>query len=197
MTCEDVAALELQSQSEVANGSFKLLDILHHFSSGMKALGTEMVYVGVDELRQACGGAGFLLSSSIADTWMEVAPFPTYEGVNVIMYQQSSRLIFKQAEKLKQGKEVIDFFSYLAKTDELISTPSGATSAQAFLEPDHIERALATRAAFFIRKVHQMMSESTAPSKTKQNDLFALEVNRMTKLHLVYIMYSRARAKIA
>jgi len=87
MTCEDVAALELQSQREVANGSFKLLDILHHFSSGMKALGTEMVYVGVDELRQACGGAGFLLSSGIADSWMEAAPFPTYEGVNVIMYQ--------------------------------------------------------------------------------------------------------------
>ena len=51
MTCMDVGALELQSQREVANGSFKLLDILHHFSSGMKALGTEIVYVGVDELR--------------------------------------------------------------------------------------------------------------------------------------------------
>ena len=53
----------------------------------MKALGTELVYVGMDELRQACGGAGFLLSSGIADSWNEVAPFPTYEGVNVIMYQ--------------------------------------------------------------------------------------------------------------
>ena len=106
-------------------------------------------------------------------------------------------MIFKQAEKLKQGKDVIDFFAYLAKTDKLLSTPSGATSVEAFLEPDHIERALATRAAFFIRKVHKMISESTAPSKTKQNDLFAIEVNRMTKLHLIFIMYSRARAKIA
>ena len=42
-----------------------------------------------------------------------------------------------------------------------------------------------------------MVSESTASSKAKQNELFALEVNRMTKLHLIYIMYSRARAKIA
>lgn len=83
----DVGKLELQSQKEVENGSFKLLDILHHFSSGMKALGTEIVYVGVDELRQACGGAGFLLSSGIADMWAEQGPFPTFEGVNVIMYQ--------------------------------------------------------------------------------------------------------------
>ena len=106
-------------------------------------------------------------------------------------------MIFKMAEKLKQGKDVIDFFSYLGKTDQLLSTPSGATSVEAFLDADHIERALATRAAYFVRKVHQMLSESTAPSKTKQNDLFAIEVNRMTKLHLIYIMYSRARAKIA
>lgn len=67
----DVGKLELQSQREVENGSFKLLDILHHFSSGMKALGTEICYVGLDELRQACGGAGFLLSSGIADQWAE------------------------------------------------------------------------------------------------------------------------------
>ena len=67
----DVGKLELQSQREVENGSFKLLDILHHFSSGVKALGTEICYVGLDELRQACGGAGFLLSSGIADQWAE------------------------------------------------------------------------------------------------------------------------------
>lgn len=52
----------------------------------MKALGTDIVYIGMDELRQACGGAGFLLSSGIADMWAEQGPFPTFEGVNVIMY---------------------------------------------------------------------------------------------------------------
>ena len=37
----------------------------------MKAIGTEMVYNGMDELRQACGGAGFLKTSGIADQWAE------------------------------------------------------------------------------------------------------------------------------
>ena len=41
-----------------------------------------------------------------------------------------------------------------------------------------------------------MLAESKAPSKTKQNELFAMEVNRMTKLHIVYIMYERAKAKL-
>jgi len=37
----------------------------------MKALATSIVYHGVDELRQSCGGAGFLLASGIADWWIE------------------------------------------------------------------------------------------------------------------------------
>ena len=79
---------------------------------------------------------------------------------------------------------------------QLLSTPSGATTVEEFLQPDHIQRALATRAAFIVNTTHAILTESKAPSKTKQNDLFAMEVNRMTKLHLIYIMYERARAKL-
>ena len=71
MIVTDISKVEQESKIEVANGSFKLLDILHHFSAGMKALATEICYVGMDELRQACGGSGFLLSSGIADMWAE------------------------------------------------------------------------------------------------------------------------------
>ena len=122
LVSEDLAQLELQSSKEVANGSFKLLDILHHFSSGMKALGTDLCYIGMDQLRQACGGAGFLLSSGVADIWADSAPYPTFEGVNVIMYQQSSRMLLKQAEKIKKGKNVDDFFAYLRDTAKLLSS---------------------------------------------------------------------------
>lgn len=110
LTVNDIAEVEGQSQREVQNGSFKMLDILHHFSSGMKALATETTYTGVDELRQACGGSGWLMSSGIADMWAEQGPFPTYEGVNVVMYQQSSRMLLKQAQKVKSGKAPHEFF---------------------------------------------------------------------------------------
>ena len=149
----DLAVMESQSSKEVENGSFKLLDILHHFSSGVKALFTELCYVGSDELRQACGGAGFLLSSGIADWWAEQGPFPTFEGVNVIMYQQSSRMLLKQAQKIAQGKAPHEFFTYLGKAQELLSTPSGAKTVAEFLEPDHLQRALATRATQLVMKV--------------------------------------------
>lgn len=47
----DIQDLEAESQREIAKGSFKLLELLHHLTSGMKALFSEITYVGADELR--------------------------------------------------------------------------------------------------------------------------------------------------
>ena len=55
----------------------------------------DYAYFGIDELRQACGGAGFTLASGIADIWQDIAPYSTFEGVNVVMAQQSSRYVLK------------------------------------------------------------------------------------------------------
>ena len=96
--------MEAASTVEIENGNDSSLDILHHVTSGMKAFSTDLVYIGCDELRQACGGAGFMLSSGIADWWAEAAAFPTFEGVNTVMYQQSSRLLLKQITMVAQGK---------------------------------------------------------------------------------------------
>ena len=41
-----------------------------------------------------------------------------------------------------------------------------------------------------------MLTESKAPGKTKQNDLFALDVNRMAHNHLIYIIYESCVAKL-
>lgn len=80
-----------------------------------------MCYTGLDEMRQACGGAGFLLSSGVAAWWADIAPFPTFEGVNVVMFQQAARLLFKNANRVAKGKQPSDdFFSYLSQVDALM-----------------------------------------------------------------------------
>ena len=47
-------------------GSYEMLEILHHLSSGFKAYVTEYTYIAMDEMRQACGGAGFHIASGVA-----------------------------------------------------------------------------------------------------------------------------------
>jgi len=42
-----------------------MLDELHHWTSGLKSIFTEMAYNGIDVARQSCGGAGFHVWSGI------------------------------------------------------------------------------------------------------------------------------------
>ena len=80
-------------------GKFDSIDVLHHFTSGFKALFTDYAYYGIDELRQACGGAGFTLASGIAALWLDGIPNVTFEGVNVLMASQSARFLIKQIKQ--------------------------------------------------------------------------------------------------
>ena len=77
--------LSKQSDSLIKSNNFKMLPVLHHFSSGLKALASEMMYIANDELRQSCGGAGFCMASGITGIFLNAAPVPTFEGVNVMM----------------------------------------------------------------------------------------------------------------
>ena len=44
---------------EVSRGKFKTLDLLHHFTSGLKSLYSKMTYDGIEVIRVNCGGAGY------------------------------------------------------------------------------------------------------------------------------------------
>lgn len=87
LTGHKIEKLILESNKAVEEGNFKLLDICHHFSSGMKALCTDMCYKGLDEMRQSAGGYGFHVASGLVTGFTDHAVMPTFEGVNVILYQ--------------------------------------------------------------------------------------------------------------
>lgn len=65
-----------------------------------------------------------------------------------------------------------------------------------FLHPDHLQEALARRAAHQVMMVFQMHKDSKASTSQKQNDLFAIEVKNMTRMHLIYKMYELGRANL-
>jgi acyl-CoA oxidase len=74
-----------EAHTQIEEGNFKLLDICHHFTSGMKAIATEMQYKGTDECRQSCGGVGYHIASGLVTNFTDHAVMPTFEGVNVLM----------------------------------------------------------------------------------------------------------------
>lgn len=135
---KDLGEMEARATSQIKKGKFDLLEPLHHITSGMKAFSTDTSCLAVDELRQACGGVGFLSAAGIADQQLELAPYTTFEGVNVVMLQQSSRMLLRQAKNAASGKALDPFFSYLSKSNELLSNPSGARSVAEFLDLEHL-----------------------------------------------------------
>jgi hypothetical protein len=63
LSSQMLKSMMLQSNELAQKNDFSMLDILHHFTAGIKAVATHYGYYGIDELRQACGGAGFSAAS--------------------------------------------------------------------------------------------------------------------------------------
>ena len=112
------------------------------------------------------------------------------------MAQQASRLIFKNANKVAKGKKPHDFFAYLAETPQLTVSKSGASTIAEFLIVDHIEKTLCVRAATAVQEVSRLMKESTAHKKEQENEIFAIDIARMTRLHLIYVTFKMARKRL-
>lgn len=126
-------------------------------------------------MRQSCGGAGFLQSSGLATLYADNVPLVTYEGVNVLMSQQSSRYLMKMVEKVKQGKPVDTSFQYIADAQKLL-TSKGPSSVEEFFDLAFLEKTLATRAAAYVKQTSQLFAYSPSSKKEKENEEFALNV---------------------
>ena len=72
--------------SQIDKGNFKLLDLVHHYSCGMKSLYTQTSFDGLLTIRQSIGGAGFSAWSTIPRVIDDYSPNPTFEGDNTVMF---------------------------------------------------------------------------------------------------------------
>ena len=73
--------------------------------------------------------------------------------------------------------------------DELCSLKSGASSVEDFMKLEHLETALAVRAAYWVRTVVNKLTTTTAPKKVAMNDLYATDITRMSANHMLYLSF--------
>lgn len=90
----------------IDNKDFKLLDLVHHYSSGMKSVYTQELVDGAYAIRQSLGGAGYSGWSGIPEIIEDINPQVTFEGDNTVMAQQSFNYIFSLFKKLQKAKKV-------------------------------------------------------------------------------------------
>jgi len=70
---------------DVKKGNFGDMEIIHHLSSGMKTLFTQICFNGLQVVRQSIGGAGYSSWSGLCSIIEDVSALPTAEGDNTVM----------------------------------------------------------------------------------------------------------------
>eukprot|EP01080_Neovahlkampfia_damariscottae_P010159 gene10159-2579_t len=82
-------------------------------TAGFKAVATSLCGDGIEDLRKACGGNGYLLSSGIAGLTADWVWRITAEGDWIILMLQAARFIVKTIQKSKKGIKSHGPYEYL------------------------------------------------------------------------------------
>ncbi|KAL7754007.1 hypothetical protein RI367_000940 [Sorochytrium milnesiophthora] len=138
------------------------LPVIHANSSALKSYCTGLACDGIEELRRACGGHGFMMSSGLPYMLFNYAPNVTYEGENYLLTQQTARYLLKQVHKYNtQGVDALSSLTaYLDTTPQSISEARCTASAVAdWFNPTVQLACFAHRAA---RLVHMLAAKSAS-----------------------------------
>eukprot|EP00533_Pseudo-nitzschia_delicatissima_P005236 CAMPEP_0116087120 /NCGR_PEP_ID=MMETSP0327-20121206/5203_1 /TAXON_ID=44447 /ORGANISM="Pseudo-nitzschia delicatissima, Strain B596" /LENGTH=703 /DNA_ID=CAMNT_0003578185 /DNA_START=99 /DNA_END=2210 /DNA_ORIENTATION=- len=79
---------------------------VHASSSALKSFTTMITADGIEEMRKACGGHGFLACSGLPELFTTYLQSPTVEGDNHMLPQQVIRVLLKLVQAVKTNKGV-------------------------------------------------------------------------------------------
>uniref|UniRef100_A0A1I8PT59 Acyl-coenzyme A oxidase n=1 Tax=Stomoxys calcitrans TaxID=35570 RepID=A0A1I8PT59_STOCA len=102
-----------QTAAEIKRGIFTGLPEIHALSCAMKVLSTSDSASGVERLRLACGGHGYLASSNMSNLYTTTTAGCTYEGENTVLLLQVGRFLMKSGQQALAGKPLAPTVSYL------------------------------------------------------------------------------------
>ena len=96
--------LERRKQAEKSDEGDADLPEIHASAAGLKAYGCVLAADGIEDLRRACGGHGYLMSSGIAPLEADFkGPNTTAEGDYVILSLQTARFLVRAVDTAREG----------------------------------------------------------------------------------------------
>lgn len=173
-----------------------MLDVMHHFSSGYKAMFTKTAYEGLQAMRQACGGAGFSAWSGFSLLIDDYAPTTTYEGDNSVMTMQSGRYVMKTMGLIAKGVKAKGIFKYLNEIENLCRLKIKPQHFGQILDMDVLRESLRIKAAYEVKRVFGIFTSKANGDMKVMTDSFSIDVIGMAKAHLVYTVFDNFEAGI-
>ncbi|CAI2361014.1 unnamed protein product [Moneuplotes crassus] len=102
-----------ETENEEGKEPFKLLKDIHTLASCLKPLATWRMRKFGEYVKQCCGGHGFLNVSGIHRIVKSEEGLVTAEGTNIVVAQQTGKILLQGAAKLMQGEKLTGVTSFL------------------------------------------------------------------------------------
>ncbi|XP_046810094.1 probable peroxisomal acyl-coenzyme A oxidase 1 [Lucilia cuprina] len=148
MSAEYMWELYNQTVEEINNGKYTRLPEMHALSCALKVLCTTDACAGIERLRLACGGHGFLTAANIGNIYGNAVAAYTYEGENTVLLLQIARFLMKSWSHLSEGKPMLASVEYLRQGLKTDSFPKWNNSWECIVKALQYTAAHKTRLAF-------------------------------------------------
>ncbi|ORZ10698.1 acyl-CoA dehydrogenase/oxidase, partial [Catenaria anguillulae PL171] len=187
-TAQEIESMYHDMMHRLESFDVSTLPAVHANSSALKSYCTGLALDGIEELRRACGGHGFLMSSGLPYLMANYSPNVTYEGENQLLTQQTARYLLKQLHKHQTQSETLHpMVEYL----ELVSLGgikaqcTGVSSPTDWFNPSVQRAAFAHRAARLVGELAHQISHEGIPFADLN-----VECARVSVAHSQFIMVS-------
>ncbi|XP_018305714.1 probable peroxisomal acyl-coenzyme A oxidase 1 isoform X1 [Mycetomoellerius zeteki] len=100
--------------AELDQGELERLPELHALACCLKAVASSDGATGIEQLRLACGGHGYMDASNLPATYGLVTATCTYEGENTVLLLQTARYLVKAWRQAIGGESLPPTVGYLA-----------------------------------------------------------------------------------
>ncbi|XP_052842138.1 LOW QUALITY PROTEIN: probable peroxisomal acyl-coenzyme A oxidase 1 [Drosophila gunungcola] len=103
---------------DIEHGKYERLPELHSLSCALKVTCSMDSAAGVERLRLACGGHGYLISSNMSNIYVNATAACTYEGENTVLLLQIGRFLMKTWRSALSGAPLAPTVRYLAEVQK-------------------------------------------------------------------------------
>ncbi|KAH8401927.1 hypothetical protein KR009_008720, partial [Drosophila setifemur] len=103
---------------DIENWKYERLPELHSLSCALKVTCSSDSAAGVERLRLACGGHGYLTSSNMSNLYVAATAACTYEGENTVLLLQIGRFLMKSWRSALTGAPLAPTVRYLAEVQK-------------------------------------------------------------------------------
>ncbi|XP_061392964.1 probable peroxisomal acyl-coenzyme A oxidase 1 [Musca vetustissima] len=168
-----------ETSEAVYRKDFSRLPELHALACILKVATSYDSTFGIERLRQACGGHGYLTAGNLGNIFALAAPACTYEGENSVLYLQVGKILMKNWSQVLAGKPLSPTMAYIGECAKIANFPRWSGTWECLLRAIQYSCVGAIRLAFHSYNTHLQSCQS----QTAAVNHSGLELTKAAELH--------------